>query len=322
MEIETLPDGLRVRAPAKLNLYLEVGGLRPDGFHELDGIFQTISLHDELELRLRDDGRIVLEEEGIDEGERNLVHRAAVALRGASGPRFARRGAHIRLEKRIPHGSGLGGGSSDAAATLIALARLWDIPVSLPDLREVGAGLGSDVPFFFHGGTARCRGRGERVTPWPEADAAEPFHHVIVCPGVHTSTRDVYAALDPSSPSNPSSNHRAHFTLTRSSPIDSMPVAEFLDRLREGEVVFNRLEAVSCRLRPELGEVASRMKGEPFTAVAMTGSGSAFFGMCRTAGEAERLARCVAARLAPEVQVLTVQSRPSYRFPWLSGGGG
>lgn len=291
MKIETLPGGLRLLAPAKLNLYLEVGGKRPDGFHEIDGLFQSVSLFDELEFHLRKDGSITLEEDGVREGESNLVYRAAALLRETFLDSASPLGVHMRLRKRIPVGAGLGGGSSDAAAALVALSRLWKLGLSVGDLKTLGARLGSDVPFFFHGGTARCRGRGENVTDYNEAfDAAGPFHYVLVYPGVHVSTRNVYEALDRA--------RGTEFALTAPSPLDSIGPALILKQLACGKLFFNRLENVTRQLFPELREVVSLMKEEPFLNVLMSGSGSTFFGLCRDEEEASRSVGCLRKRLA------------------------
>lgn len=313
MEIETRGDGLTVRTPAKINLYLEVSEARADGFHDIDSVFQAISLYDEIDLLPDASGEIRLEEAGIDEGKANLVWRAADALRRhAFGAPDAGPGVRIRLRKQIPHGSGLGGGSSDAAATLVALARLWRLSVSAVELAEIGARLGSDVPFFLYGGTARCQGRGEKVTPWhDEADRAPPLHYVLVCPGVHTPTRDVYQALDRS--------RGEGFALTRSSPLDSLRVADCMSRLARGDLLFNRLEATTCELFPRLKEIGSRMRTERFLGVQMTGSGSAFFGLCRSVEDAVGLTHRLESGLPPVARVIRARSLPGFRFPWLAG---
>lgn len=347
MQIETIPDGLRVLAPAKLNLYLEVGEKREDRFHEIDGLFQCVSLFDELEFRLTKDGAIDLAEEGLGQRENNLVYRAADVLQKRFLP-GSTTGVRIRLHKRIPVGAGLGGGSSDAAATLIALAKLWKLRVSLDELRSLGAELGSDVPFFFHGGTARCRGRGERLTGYNEVfDAEAPFHYVLVYPGIAVSTKAVYEALD---------RERGEFTLTAPSPLDSMSPISIHELLVSGKMFFNRLECVAGGLFPELQEVASLLKEESFLKVSMTGSGSAFFGLCRDAEDASRAADAVRTRLRnaiggqlhlgrlggsggflpprrelgagsygsggdagiSAVKVYKVRSEPSYEFSWLA----
>jgi len=273
--------GLVVRAPAKLNLFLEVGRLREDGFHPIDSLFLAISVYDEIEFRLRDDGRIVLHDEAVGAGERNLVHRAAVLLRDRLGPDRTR-GVEIDLRKGIPQGGGLGGGSSDCAATLLALARLWDAGLPLEELEELGAELGSDVPFFFHGGAARCRGRGEIVTPLHDVFDRRPLHFVIVCPGIPVSTRDVYHELDLRRDESSSS--------PLSTALDRVSASEVFEQVVRGELLFNRLEKAACGLVEALRDVRGRMRAESFRAVQMSGSGSTFFGLAADAVDARTLA--------------------------------
>ncbi|HLX57887.1 MAG TPA: 4-(cytidine 5'-diphospho)-2-C-methyl-D-erythritol kinase, partial [Ktedonobacteraceae bacterium] len=158
-----------VRAYAKINLTLEVTGRRADGYHELATVMQTVDLHDTLCLTAGGDGRVRVECTRAElSNEENLAAQAARLLR----ERFAlSQGVLIELRKRIPVAAGLGGGSSDAAAVLLALRQWWRLPLSLPELQAMAATLGSDVPFFLTGGLAFCVGRGERVTPlgplWP-----------------------------------------------------------------------------------------------------------------------------------------------------------
>ena len=294
MRLEPLDDGLRVLAPAKLNLYLEVGAKRPDGYHDVDSIFQAITLHDEIEFRRADGGRLELEEVGIAEAEKNLVYRAAWKLR----ERFFRSGplpgARIRLRKRIPEGAGLGGGSSDAAASLIALSIVWGIPARPEDLLPLAAELGSDVPFFLVGGTARCCGRGERVESWADAfDKEDPFHYVLVYPRVKVSTKLVYEALD--AVRGPGS------TLTPSSPLDSMPFVDIRAQLRCGKLFFNRFESVVYEIFPELRKLHDFLMREPFLGVLMSGSGSTIYGVCQSAEDAQRIAAGLRGRLGADV---------------------
>ncbi|HET9795567.1 MAG TPA: 4-(cytidine 5'-diphospho)-2-C-methyl-D-erythritol kinase [Thermoanaerobaculia bacterium] len=189
---------LRAEAFAKTNLRLEVLGRRRDGFHEIDTVFQTIDLTDRLEVS-EAPGRIDLEctDPSVPSDSRNLVVRAADALRR----RFPDAGgARIRLEKNIPAGGGLGGGSSDAAIALLLLARLWKLPVGPAELAGIGAELGSDVPFFFVGGTARGRGRGEIVEPLPDAPSRAL---VLVVPPFSISTAEVYSRWRPGDAPDP-----------------------------------------------------------------------------------------------------------------------
>jgi len=182
---------MRLYAPAKVNWTLEVLGRREDSYHEVRTVLQAIDLCDILEFGPGEGVR--LEVEGPHEAsEDDLVLRAATLLDGGGG-----RGARIRLTKRIPVAAGLGGGSSDAAATLRGLNELWRLGLSGERLAEMAAGLGSDVPFFLAGGTALVEGRGERVAPLP--DAAQTWLVLLAPPiAVGGKTRRMYAALTPS----------------------------------------------------------------------------------------------------------------------------
>ncbi|MHC4339573.1 MAG: 4-(cytidine 5'-diphospho)-2-C-methyl-D-erythritol kinase, partial [Planctomycetota bacterium] len=172
-------SALELEAPAKLNLCLEVLGRRPDGYHEIDSVFAAIDLCDTVRLERSDAIRLTVHGEAAPEDDTNLAWRAAEAL-GV--------GASISLEKRIPAGAGLGGGSSDAAAVLLGLDRLYGLGTGRERLLEIALGLGADVPFFLTGGTARCRGVGERVEPLPPAPGRR---YLLVIPALVTSTQDV-----------------------------------------------------------------------------------------------------------------------------------
>lgn len=308
---ETIEGGLRVRASAKLNLYLEVGGRRPDGYHDIDSIFQEVSLHDELELFPTRDGRVVLEEEGICEAEKNLVHRAASRFRQRFLPAGSPLGVRVRLRKGIPQGAGLGGGSSDAAATIVAVARLWGVRPDRDEVVRLAAELGSDVPFFLVGGTARCRGRGEVVESWSAAfDGEDPFHYVLAYPRINVSTKGVYEALDAA--------RGPDCALTPPSPLDSMRPVDARDLLRGGRLLFNRFEEVVYRQFPELRKIHATLGGEPFVKVLMSGSGSTVYGLCRDAREAEDLATALRGRV--EADIYAVSSERAHGF-WRDCGG-
>ena len=163
---------VRVLAPAKINLHLEVLGLRADGFHELAMVMQSIDLADELACENTADGRIHLscDVEGLSTGDDNLITRAAHLLRSRSG--FNELGASIHLSKRIPIGAGLAGGSSDGAAALVALNMLWGLGHTSDVLEAMAAELGSDMPFCIAGGTQICFGRGERLEPCPPPETS------------------------------------------------------------------------------------------------------------------------------------------------------
>jgi len=186
----TSPGQVILAAPAKINLYLEILGRRSDGFHELETVFQTLTLADQVTVRVRDGAGVQLlcSEPSLPQDRDNLAYRAA-ALVAAAVPGLGR--IEIELEKRIPHGAGLGGGSSDAAAVLRALARL-DARVRALDLPALALALGSDVPFFLLGGTAHATGRGERLAALPDAQGAAL---TVLMPTERLSTPRVFAAL-------------------------------------------------------------------------------------------------------------------------------
>ncbi|MCB1743981.1 MAG: 4-(cytidine 5'-diphospho)-2-C-methyl-D-erythritol kinase [Gammaproteobacteria bacterium] len=183
-----MPDTLALDAPAKLNLFLHVVGRRPDGYHELQTFFVFVDLCDRIELQRTADGSVERSNEvpGVVESE-DLVVRAAHALRVASG---ACPGVRIGVDKRIPMGGGLGGGSSDAAAVLLGLNRLWGLGWPASRLAEIGLRLGADVPVFVHGQAGFAEGVGERLTPV----LLDPGWFVIVQPRCHVSTAEIFAA--------------------------------------------------------------------------------------------------------------------------------
>ncbi len=190
-------------AYAKINLTLDVGPRRPDGYHEIRSVMQTIRLHDTVTVALAPAPGVHLtvtgyEANGVPADATNLVHKAAVRLQKIAAARGLlagnRSGLEIDLHKRIPSQAGLGGGSSDAAATLLAVNDLFSLRLSPTRLGEIGAALGSDVPFFLVGGTALAEGLGEKVTPLPPLDP--DWLLVIVKPSTGVSTASAYAALD------------------------------------------------------------------------------------------------------------------------------
>ncbi len=175
-------------APAKLNLFLHVTGRRPDGYHDLQTLFQLVDLCDVIGISVRDDGcieRVAGPESVLPDAD--LTVRAAHALQTATGTRL---GASVRVLKRIPLGGGLGGGSSDAATTLLALNHLWGCGVEAQRLAEIGLALGSDVPVFVYGSSAWAEGRGERLMP---TEVPERWY-VIIHPGVAIATSEVFQA--------------------------------------------------------------------------------------------------------------------------------
>ena len=253
---------LTLPAFAKINLGLEVAGKRPDGYHELVTVFQTISLHDTLVFEKHwGPLTLICRARGVPEGPGNLVHRAAVAFGRAVGrPQKVR----IRLTKRIPAQAGLGGGSSDAAVTLIALNTLAGRPLGPEGLANLAIGLGSDVPFFLLGGTALGLGRGEILRPLRDL---EPANVVVAAPDFGVSTREAFERLDA--------------TLTRGR--GQISIYRFSRQWVRGSGVFaaapNDLERAVVPAAPSLARLSAALRSMGATAAAMTGSGSAVYGL-------------------------------------------
>ena len=253
-----------IRAHAKINLDLRVLGERPDGFHELRTVFQAIALHDTIMCVPRE-GPFAIEcgAAGVPLDQSNLIWRAAQALWRAlrrSGPV---RDVVIRLEKRIPLQSGLGGGSADAAATLVALARAWRVPIRPVQLTDVAATLGADVPFFLAGGTALGLGRGDEI--YPLADL--PRHWVVLLlPGFGVSTGDAYGWYD------------GERELGRGVSVREPQHVPGPWPSRAAQMI-NDLEAPIARHHPEIDQMKAALRRAGALAAAMSGSGSAVFGL-------------------------------------------
>ncbi|NML43174.1 4-(cytidine 5'-diphospho)-2-C-methyl-D-erythritol kinase [Ramlibacter sp. G-1-2-2] len=240
-----------VPAPAKLNLFLHITGRRPDGYHLLQSVFMLIDWHDTLHFELRPDGALSREDLGPPLPPEDLVLRAARALQQATG---SSAGAHIQIEKRVPAEAGMGGGSSDAASTLLALNRLWQLGLKLPALEKIGLSLGADVPFFLRGRNAWVEGIGETITPL----ALPSARFAVVKPAHGLATKGIFQ--DPS--------------LKRDS--NSATIAGFAaDPYGFGH---NDLEPVARRLCPDVAE-ALQWLGSQGLHGRMTGSGSAVFAL-------------------------------------------
>jgi 4-diphosphocytidyl-2-C-methyl-D-erythritol kinase len=272
---------VRVRVPAKINLHLGVGPLRSDGFHELTTVYHAISLFDELTARAGDTLALTMEGEGAGSlalDETNLIIRAARAL--AAHTRLPAH-ARLHLRKSIPLAAGLAGGSADAAATLLACDLLWGTGLTRDELAEVGAALGSDVPFLLHGGTALGTGHGEAISPI----LARPttWHWVVAIADGGLPTPQVYRRLDTlrESPFPPKALAGAD---------DLMAALRQRDPAVLGAALGNDLQPAALALRPELAEVLAA--GERVGAVAglVSGSGPTSVFLAADAADAERLA--------------------------------
>ncbi|KXS32353.1 MAG: 4-diphosphocytidyl-2-C-methyl-D-erythritol kinase [Candidatus Gallionella acididurans] len=238
-------------APAKLNLFLHVVGRRPDGYHLLQTLFRFIDLHDTLHFSLREDGAVRRTNavEGVPE-EQDLCVRAALLLQKDTG---CGQGADITVEKLIPMGGGLGGGSSDAATTLIALNRLWSLGLSRAHLMRLGLQLGADVPVFVFGENAFAEGVGEELQPYPLAEA----WYVVLFPPVHVPTAQIFGYPE----------------LTRDTV--SITMRALPKRLPPERQLHNDLQPVVCKLYPEVARYIAWLA--EFGKAMMTGSGACVF---------------------------------------------
>ena len=298
---------IRMFAPAKLNLYLRVLGKRPDGYHELETLFERIDLADELTFEAHpSDLSLVCDEPSLPCTEDNLVLQAARLLRQAGATTH---GARIRLAKRIPIGSGLGGGSSDAAATLLGLNRLWGLHCSRERLAELGAVLGSDVPFFLGDAPfAIGRGRGERCEgltgPLPT------LWHVLVVPPERLSTTAVYEGL---------AHSRASAKVRLTAPASSINIV--VHALRNGSLgelasgVVNELAPEAIRRCPVIKELCACLRASGCLTCAVTGSGSAVYGVYADARHADEAAQRIRARGDPRwlVEIVHTSHEPARR---------
>lgn len=271
-------SGLTIQTAAKINLCLRVLGRRADGYHEVETVLHTVGVWDRV--TIRDPGSseitITIISGEAPEAEGNLCCRAASLLAQRTG---AKRGAAIALDKGIPLRSGLGGGSSDAAATLVGLSRLWGLDLPPDELNAIAAEVGADVPFFLRGGCCLARGMGEKLTPCPELTA----WLVIVAPERGVSTGQAYAAL------------RRGATLGRRRA-PSRPIKRLMDALKGGDIasvaaaLHNDFEAAKIAGIDEALKAKEQLVSAGCLGAAMSGSGSAVFGLARDRPHAEEVA--------------------------------
>ncbi len=286
-----LSRGIHLRAFAKVNYTLEVRGIRRDGYHEISTVMQSVSLADEIELTRAESGfdlRVEPEDVEVGPPERNTVYGAWRLLRERTGRDLP---AKIRLFKKVPHGAGLGGGSADAAAALTGLNSLFDLGLRDEELREIGGQVGADVPFCIAGGTSLGEGIGEVLTPLPPPP---PHHLVIAKPAASADTGEVY---------------HAHDALPF---VDSNLAVPMTTALRSGDLrafagaVGNDLAPVTKELAPEVERLERDLLRLGALGAAMTGSGTAVYGIFA----AEEDARKAAGRIeAPFVGVFAPVTR-------------
>ncbi|GAA2717253.1 4-(cytidine 5'-diphospho)-2-C-methyl-D-erythritol kinase [Cytobacillus oceanisediminis] len=251
-----------VKAPAKINLSLDVLHKREDGYHEVEMIMTTIDLADRLELTLlnKNEIKIISHNRFVPDDQRNLAYQAAHLLK----ERFqVQKGVAITIEKTIPVAAGLAGGSSDAAATLRGLNKLWELGLSMDELAEIGSEIGSDVSFCVYGGTALAKGRGEVIKELP----APPTCWVILAkPFIGVSTADVYRRLDVNQVHHPNTGGM----------IEAIHNGSYAGVCHN---LGNVLEDVTLQMHPEVAQIKDQMKRFGADAVLMSGSGPTVFGL-------------------------------------------
>ena len=265
---------ITVKAPAKINLMLRITGRQSDGYHLLGSVIQTISLYDHLHFYPMPPGRIELQLHGTNNsltaGEDNLIMRAARLVEKEARTRHQPLGGcRIHLEKHIPIGAGLGGGSSDAAGTLIALNRLWNLDWPRELLLQLAARLGADVPYFLEGGTAWVEGIGDQVRKMPDLPS-QPL--ILAVPPLVVSTPEVYHAYD-RDPDRP----LIDLETARQEARRLWTAFHNQDWLQAAALAHNDLQAPAIELFPQLGITAQGLAESSCRWFAMTGSGGAFF---------------------------------------------
>jgi len=260
------------KAPAKINLTLDVLYKRPDGYHEVEMIMTTVDLADRVWLKPTEDGKITIKasERFVPSDRKNLAYQAADLLRKEYG---IHKGVEITLDKNIPVAAGLAGGSSDAAAALRGLNRLWDLQLSADKLAELGARIGSDVSFCVYGGTALATGRGEKI----QHLAAPPNCWVILAkPSISVSTADIYRNLDTSSIQHPDTKQM----------MDALASNDYQQMCRS---LGNVLEPVTMKLYPQVVVLKEKMEQFGADAVLMSGSGPTVFGLVKHESRVSRI---------------------------------
>jgi 4-diphosphocytidyl-2-C-methyl-D-erythritol kinase len=289
---------LTLPAFAKINLSLLVLGRRPDGFHELETVLQTISLHDAITITVIDGPEIVLacDDRSLPTGADNLVYRAAESLQSGFAPG---KGVRIRLEKRIPAQAGLGGGSADAAVTLMALTYLWRTNATANELFEMAGSLGADVPFFFLGGTALGKGTGTDLRPLP--DAPDQFL-LVLKPNASISTSAAYKSLQARS-----------LTTAEAKTILSSSDRSEVSYSFDSKALQNDFEPVVFELEPEIERAKVALMKAGAEGVLLTGSGSAVFGVFDSGDAQARAIQVIELEAGWRVFPCTTLGRNPYR---------
>lgn len=263
---------MMLKAPAKINLTLDVLAKRPDGYHEIEMVMTTVDLADRVTLTILEEDKIMIDcpLAYVPLDERNHAYQAAKLIKEKYG---IHRGVHIHIEKNIPIAAGLAGGSSDAAATIKALNQLWDLGMSLEEMAELGSKVGSDVAFCIYGGTAVARGRGEIIEPI----SPPPSCWVVLAkPPIGVSTADIYGAL-------------------RVDQLGQRKTKDMVEAIKQKDFkgvcdhLGNDLESVTLHLYPEVKRIKERMLRSGADGVLMSGSGPTVFALIEKESKANRI---------------------------------
>lgn len=257
-------SGLSLKSPAKLNLFLKVLAKRPDGYHDLQTIFERISLCDEIRLTRRTDGKIIVicDHPQVPKGPKNLVVKVGRMLQARYG---VKSGATIFIDKRIPVAAGLAGGSSNAATVLLGLNKIWGLGLKRSDLVLLGAQIGSDVAFFLYDSSwALGEGRGERIT---RLRIRNKYWHVVVVPRLKMYTKDVFGRLN--------------LRLTKKeADVNILTLAlKGKSAFKTGQLLHNDLETSILDIKPDLIRLKDRLSQYGFCGVAFSGSGPSCYGL-------------------------------------------
>jgi len=282
---------IRLKSPAKINLYLKVLRKRKDGYHQIKTVFERIDLFDEVLLKTRKDQRIKIycRHPGVPIDNSNLVYKAAELLKADFGSKST--GLDIRLKKRIPVAAGLGGGSSNAASVLVGLNKLWKLGLNKEKLRHYAGKIGSDVPFFVTSSSfAIGTGRGEKIKSLSKLGV---LWHILVVPYNNLSTKEIYSSLN--------------LRLTKNEDNVNMLVRALknFDLSRLKDCIINDLEDVASKKLPKLLHIKEKLKKLGVGVFCLSGSGPAIFGILKSKKEAEQKARQLKSR---NLQVFVVRT--------------
>jgi 4-diphosphocytidyl-2-C-methyl-D-erythritol kinase len=273
MKIYPRANNITVFTPAKINLALEIFGKREDGYHEIVSLVQKVNLYDKLVFKKTKAGRIKITSntKEIEHDRDNSVARVLASFKRFT---FGKIGVFAHIRKNIPIGAGLGGESSDAAATIVAVNKLFALGLSTREMHKMAERIGADVPFFLNGDSAIIGGKGEEIQ---EVEIPDQLYYVLLVPPFSTSTGQVYA------------NVNRYLTKSKQNYIKYV-----LSNLAMIEkLVFNRLQEAAIKVAPALSQYIERMKEIGFLAVSITGSGSGIFGLCLNKKEAQKKAEIV-----------------------------